>query len=355
MKTKLILSVLFSLIVAIFSGVGISMIFEASPMLFVVGIFALSFLPFLQSKGYAFAGVFREIWTGEVVKELTTAEIATFLDGITDYSKYVANVGDEMQVIHLVYMGVLPDVLVNNVTYPIPIQELGQDDIPISLHKFQTKATPVTDDELYALSYDKIAVVKGKHAKAIIIVKNKMAIHALAPTGATAKMPIILTTGGNDGTGRRRLVWEDIVRLKSECDDLEIPEIDRRLVLSTEHANDLLLLDQKFKDQFYNAQSGKPYSQCGFDFFQYVANPYYTVATKAKLAFGAIPGAGTRRATVMFSKERAAKANGWTKMYFSEAKTDTQNQRNLVNFRHNAIVLPTQEDGRGAILSADFE
>jgi hypothetical protein len=168
-------------------------------------------------------------------------------------------------------------------------------------------------------------------------------------------MPIILTTGGNDGTGRRRLVWEDIVRLKSECDDLEIPEIDRRLVLSTEHANDLLLLDQKFKDQFYNAQSGKPYSQCGFDFFQYVANPYYTVATKAKLAFGAIPGAGTRRATVMFSKERAAKANGWTKMYFSEAKTDTQNQRNLVNFRHNAIVLPTQEDGRGAILSADFE
>ena len=125
--------------------------------------------------------------------------------------------------------------------------------------------------------------------------------------------------------------------------------------LDTNHANDLLLLDQKFKEQFYNVASGVPYSALGFEFFQYVANPYFNSATKVKLAYGAIPAVTDRRATIAFSLERAARANGWTKMYFSEAKADTENQRNLVNFRHNAIVLPTREEARGAIISATIE
>ena len=48
---------------------------------------------------------------------------------------------------------------------------------------------------------------------------------------------------------------------------------------------------------------------------------------------------------------RAAKATGWTKMYWSQANTDPLYQRNLLNFRNNFIVLPTYEEGRGAIVS----
>ncbi len=350
--SKLILSILFSAMVSIMGGTGIAMAAGWSPMLVSGIIMATQFIP-QGNLGILMAGVRREVWTGSVKQELSEAENATFLDGIEDYSRYVSAVGDEMQVIHLVYMGVSPDVLINNTTYPIAEQNLGESDIPITLDKYQTKVTPVTDDELYALSYEKITLVKSKHAKAIAIAKFMKAIHALSPSANTANMPVIVTTGADDGTGRKKLVWADIVRFKRQLDKLGIPIVGRRLVLCTDHENDLLELDPKFKDQYYNAESGKPYSRLGFEFHSYVANPYYNPTTLVKLSFGAVPAGTDRQATVFFSVARAAKATGWTKMYYSEASTDPANQRNLVNFRHHFIVLPTQEDSRGAIVSAN--
>jgi hypothetical protein len=351
MKTNLILSILFSLLVSVLGGVGVSMGFGANPLPFVAGIFALSFLP-LNMSGVTTAGVLREVWTEKVVEELSNLEKATFLEGIEDFSRYVSAVGDEAQAIHLVYMGVLPDVLINNTTYPIPEQELGEEDIVITLDKYQTKQTPITDDELYALSYKKIDTVKSKHAKAIARNKIKKAIHALAPAnGTNAAMPVLLTTGDDDGTGRRRLAPADIIQLKKELDDLEIPEEGRRLVLNNDHVNDILSWEQKFLDQYYNYKSGKVSDFFGFEVHDYTGNPYYNPTTKVKLAFGAVPVATDRKASVFFSLERAAKATGWTKLYYSEAKSDPAMQRNMMNFRHHFIVMPTREEARGAIIS----
>lgn len=297
------------------------------------------------------AGVKKEIWTGQVLDYLTTADKDSFLDGIADYSQYVSSVGDEAEAIHLVDMGVMPDVLINNTTYPIPIQALDEADVVIQLDKYQTTATPITDDELYALSYKKMQTVRTRHGQALQISKTGKSIHALSPLGNTDKMPVLITTGGNDGTGRKRLLWEDVLRLKSELDNLEVPEDGRRLVLSKDHENDLISLDQTFKDKFYNRTSGQVFNQLGFDIYSYSRNPYYNPSTKVKLSYGAIPTETDRRATIFFSLHRAAKAIGWMKMYFSEASTDPLNQRNLINFRHNHIVLPTKEEARGAIIS----
>jgi hypothetical protein len=334
-------------------GPELSAALQASPGLVVLGMFAflllVSFIPL--PEGVTMATVYQEVWTGAVKEELSTAEDATFLDGIEDFSRYVAGVGDEMQVIHLVYMGVQPDVLINNTTYPIDSQALGQEDIPISLDKYQTKVTPITDDELYALSYEKIAVVKRKHARAIASAKFQKSIHALGPSGNTADMPVIVTTGADDGTGRKMLTWKDLVTLKRKLDKLQIPKEGRRLVLCQDHLNDLLETNQTFKDQYYESTSGKIYKRLGFEFYDYIANPYYNSSTLAKLSFGATPVAGDYEASVFFSVARAAKATGWTKMYYSEAKSDPDNQQNRVNFRHYYIVMPTQEDSRGAIVS----
>ena len=49
------------------------------------------------------------------------------------------------------------------------MQALEDKDIAIKLDKFQTKATPITDDELYAISYDKTARVKEGHANSIMM------------------------------------------------------------------------------------------------------------------------------------------------------------------------------------------
>ena len=84
---------------------------------------------------------------------------------------------------------------------------------------------------MYALAYDKIALVKDSHAEALAELKIQKAIHALAPSGNTAAMPVLLTTGEDDGTGRRRLVWKDLVDFKKKLDLLHVPAMGRRLVL----------------------------------------------------------------------------------------------------------------------------
>lgn len=351
---KLFNSIIASLLFVVVFGGFLSMCLDVSPLYTMGGLAVVSLgASYFPMSSAALAGVYREVWTGEVLKYLTNAEKDSFFDGIADYSKHVSAVGDEAQAIHLVDMDVLPEVLINNTTYPIPIQEIGQSDVLIQLHKYVTKSTPITDDELYAMSYDKIKTMKNRHAMAINISKFKHGIHALAPATNTAKMPVLVTSGGDDGTGRKMLLWEDVTALKRKCDDLELPEEGRRLVLSADHVNDLCAQDQKFKDQYYNRATGKVFNQLGFEIFDYVGNPYYNPATKAKLSYGAVPTATDRKASVLFSLARAAKASGWTKMYYSESKSDTTNQRNLMNFRHYYIVLPTKEEARGAIVSAN--
>ena len=120
------------------------------------------------------------------------------MDGIPDQSSIVEN-----DVIHLVDVGVDPEVLVNNTTYPIEIQELDDKDIAIKLDKFQTKVTPITDDELYAISYDKMQRVKESHSNSINDAKFAKAAHSFCAKNNTATTPVLKTTGPKvEGTNR---------------------------------------------------------------------------------------------------------------------------------------------------------
>lgn len=305
-------------------------------------------LPGFMPAGCAFSGVLTEVWTGEMIKALRSGDKASFLDGLPDYSQYAEN-----DVIHMVDVGGDPDVLVNNTTYPLDIQEITDTDAVFALDKFQTKATPVTDDELFALSYDKMTSVKERHAQALLVTKFGKSIHALAPDKAAAKTPVLKTTGeveGGTATGRRMLRREDIVLLKKKFDEMQIPTDGRRLVLCSDHVNDLLLQDQKFAEQYYNYTTGKIANLYGFQVYEYVNNPVYKVAG-TKVAFGAVVEANEYQASVAFYDKMTFKATGTTTMYYSEAKTDPLNQRSLVNFRHYYIVLPKKKEAIAAIMS----
>ena len=296
------------------------------------------------------ATVYREVWTGEVIKGFNAGLKDTFLDGVKDYSRYVTG-DEESQVIHSSYFVVEPDVLINNTTYPIPIQELNGEDIPIALDKYQTKVTPITDDELYALSYDKMQNVKESHSNALVKNRLKKAIHAFAPAEDSANTPVLLTSGATVN-GRKRLVWEDLVNLRQAYTDAEIEIEGLRLVLCSDHVNDLLLQDTSFQKSYANFKDGIITNQLGFEIREYSVNPYFDAATKKKLSFGALPTETSSRASVVFPISKVGKASGKTKMYFSEAKTDPQNQRNLINFRNYFIALPLITQGFAAVVSA---
>ena len=245
-------------------------------------------------------------------------------------------------------------MLVNNTTYPLNITSLDDADKPVSLDKFDTEATPVTDDELHAVSYDKMASVQERHREALKEKKREKAIHAIAPDKAEAGKTIVLrTTGEKDAaTLRKRMVPADLIALKAAFDNMGTPAKDRILVLCSDHANDLLLVDQKFREQYnINQTEGKIARLYGFDIYEYNGTPFYTSAGNKK-AFGTTAAATDRQASVAFYCPGMMKANGSVKMYYSEAEKDPLYHRNLVNFRNWGICLPLKADKtRAAIVS----
>ena len=302
---------------------------------------AASFFP-VQS-GILREGVLVELWTGELIKSLREGLNGSWLDGIPDASSVVEN-----DVIHLVDVGVDPDVLVNNTTYPIEIQELEDGDKAISLDKFQTKVTPITDDELYALSYDKMARVKESHGNAINDTKFAKAAHSICASG----IPVVKTSGDVDeATGRKKLTIADLIALKAKLDKKNVPATGRRLVLCPDHVNDLLGVSESFTRQYnLDPVNGRVGRLFGFDIYEYADTPVYS-AEGTKQSLGTAEGSGKFHCSFAFWTGRIFKATGSTKMYFSEAKNDPQNQRNLINFRHMFIALPKKADAMAVLIS----
>ena len=281
------------------------------------------------------AGVFTEVWTGELVKSLRGGLEGSWLDGVPDQSTIVNN-----DVIHLVEVGVDPDVLINNTTYPIPSQALEDKDIAVKLDKFQTKVTPITDDELYAASYDKMARVKESHANALNDSKFTKAAHALCAQQDSAKTPVLKTT--------------DVVALKAAMDKLGVPAENRRLVLCPDHVNDLLLVSQTFREQYnIDRATGKVGKLYGFDVYEYANTPLYTQAGKKK-NLGVAAADGEFNCSFAFYTPRVFKATGSTKMYYSEAATDPEYQRNKINFRHYFLCMPKKGDA-GVVMMSGYK
>ena len=324
---------------------GVSPVVGAAGMNAVAAVFGGS-----MPQGVLRAGVYKEIWTGELVKALRGLLEGTWLDGIPDSSSLVNN-----DIIHLVEVGVDPEVLINNTTYPIPLQALDDKDIAIELDKFQTKVTPITDDELYAISYDKMSRVKESHSNAINDAKFAKAAHALCAAKHTATTPVLVTTGERDAdTGRLRLTPADLVRMKAAMDKLKVPADRRRLVLCPDHVNDLLLADQKFKEQYnINQKEGKIGRLYGFDIYEFGNNPLYDTSGNKK-AVGATASAGEFQCSFAFYAQRVFKATGSTKMYYSPAETDPEYQRNKINFRHYFICMFKKADA-GVVMRSGYQ
>lgn len=339
--TGTLVNVLMSIIILFLLGVP-----NAGFWGLIVGIVLPMALGKFLPKGAALEGVYTEVWTGELVKQLRGGMSASWLDGVSDYSAAVNN-----EVVHLVDVGGDPDVLINNTTYPIAAQELEDGDIALGLDKFQTKKTAVSDDQLFAISYDKMGSVIERHGDAITIAKFKKAAHALAPNSNTAKTPVV-PTSGEDDNGRKKCTRKDIIALKRKLDALQVPTAGRRLVLCSDHVNDLLEDDQKFRDQYYNYTTGKIANMYGFEVYEFENCPYFT-KEGTKVPFKNSPSGTDHQASFCFYTKRVFRAQGSTKMYYRDAQTNPDYQQNEVNFRHYYIVLPKKMEAIGAIYSYD--
>ena len=313
----------------------------------------LSMIPKGVPTGALCADVIPEVWTKEFIKALNHADTGTFLEGISDYSRFVK----DGNIIHMIDFDLDPEVLVNNTQYPIPVQEMNNSDIVLSLDKLQTKATPVTDDVVYDIKAELMPHVIEEHRVAIGEYRLDKAIFNFAADANTNATPVIATTGvefdsnavKTDGT-RLRLTRADIIKLKTAFDKMSVPLAGRRLVLCPDHVADLLVGDLAFAQQYQNHTTGAIAKMYGFEIYEFVANPVYT-ANGSRKAYGVAAEQGEYQASVAFHVSRVGKATGERKFYLSRAETDPLYQRNLYNVREYFLAMPKKKEALGVIYS----
>lgn len=307
-------------------------------------------------SGVLNAGLYPELWTGELLDKFRFDK--QWLSLIPRRDDLVKS-----NTIHLVDVGVDPNVLINNTTYPIAKAQRTDADIALTLDKFDTENTRITRDELYNLPYDKEGSVLSQHRLALEDKTATKSAHSIAPAsgkadGTTPNTPIVLTTGAADGrtNARKMLTPKDIINAKEALDMLDIPMAGRVLLLDFLHLNDLLNMDEKFRQQWINMPQGTLMTQMyGFTIAQNFRAPVYTVAsgTYTKAAFGAASAPTTdQRASLFFYAPRAVQAVGTAEMFYRDASIDPENRETTVGFRIYQMCLQKKAQGFGAIVSA---
>lgn len=304
--------------------------------------------------------LYPELWRTRVAKLLSFTDSAPWLDGIEEIDTEVIEMGSgsasEQNLIHIPLENFDVEVLLNNSSYPLAEQAFTDDEAVVKLDKWETKVTTLSDDQVMGASYKRIDNITRPHTRALLENKFTKAIHALAPAADSTDTPVIKTTGALNN-GRRQFTYEDLVALKRACDAAKMSKVDRRLVLSSDHWNDLLLDRDRFANQLNNIAEGEVAPKiAGFKIYQYDANPYFhdDTGTLTRTAYGAVVTPGTDfQASVVFDGGNVAKKNGLTKQYYSPASATPKNPVNELNYRHYFMTLPIRQKFMAAIIDAD--
>lgn len=274
----------------------------------------------------------------------------SWLSAIPAKNNWVSN-----DVIKVPRRGAAPTVLINNAVYPVATNNRTDDFISLSLNKYDTENTAVTDDELYALAYEKLNDVQLQHRETLEDKTAAHALHALAVSVEGAATPVLVTTGANDGTGRKRLITADLITLWKKLGDMNVPLQGRIIVLSTEHAADLMAEDsarsRSWGADFQNGASGV--NHAGFQLWVTTANPRYAKdagnANKwTRQAFEAVTG---QPGSVVIFTPNAVKATGSVKRYAVDAANNPTTRQNVIGFRLWFVAVGIKDEGFAAIVS----
>lgn len=284
----------------------------------------------------------KQIWISQIMEKFYPE--ASFLNYAKDMTENV-----DFDKINLADCGFDPDVLVNNTTYPIAVVERSDTPLSIELDLFETENTLVRSPEAVELAYNKLESVIYGHRMALRSKTGQKAAHAFAPSSDTVNTPVLITTGDNNGEGFKRLIPEDILRLKKKYDLLDVPYDNRYLVLDPNHVEDLILFDLKAFKDITDFKDGQPNRFAGFNILQYTKTPKYNVNTKVKLPWGAVADANTTFASFSFSSEEVMKADGTVNMF--ERINDPELRATIVGFDKRFIALPIRNKAIGAIIA----
>lgn len=264
--------------------------------------------------------------------------------------------------------GVHKNKLINNVEFRVnntqrfTAKSMNGGSLFVPWSKFDTTPTSCTDAEVRALSFDKRAAIRVKHNEAFQLGMRDYVLHKLAPEDATNKdMPVILTTGAADASGRKRLCYEDLVNFATSIKLMNLPDSNGiQVILSPQHMGDLLLdkeaakffLDRTF---YVDPKTGKPKGFMGLNFYENNDTPYYKIADKTKVAQGTKITAEHTHASTWYYAPNTFYHIDSVKSLYSPAETDTKSADPTSEYRTQTygIVDIIEDFGIGAFISTN--
>jgi hypothetical protein len=250
--------------------------------------------------------------------------------------------------------------LVDNSVDLVPASMTG-DKVFVEWERYDTTPTSVSDDEIRYLNYDKRNAVRVKHTEAFKMGIRDHVMWKLAPeTSNIAGMPVMLTTGANDGSGRKRLTFADLIKYLELVKLLNLPdESQYNLVLNPKHATDLIIDRDSApyfanKEIFFNMQTGAVKSVMGFNFFENNAAVAYD-STGAKKAMGSTLVAGDQAASLFFYAPNSLYHIDNVKILYKPEYIDTRSASPTSEFRIQTYGLVDRvvDYGFGAIVSGN--
>jgi len=273
------------------------------------------------------AGLQKEIWLDILMENFYPND--SFLSKSRDMSSFV-----EYNKLNLAEIGVDPNVLVDNTSYPIPISQRSDVPLELPLSTLDTENTLVRNVEEMESAYDKMASVVRQHQNSLRSKAAQLAAYNWAPSKQDAFNAVLAATGANGA-----LSFSDIIKLAGFYDDMDAPKEGRVLVLCPKHRRDLMAEDMKLYKMIFT--DGTLYD---FQIFSFSKNPTYTSAG-VRNAFGA---AGNI-ASIAYHRDEVMRADGTVDM-FSKLR-DPEQRGDIVGFQKRFAALSIRKKHSGAIYS----
>lgn len=260
--------------------------------------------------------------------------------------------------------GVHFNKIVNNVGFYVnkdsdftPKQMNGQKGF-VPFDKLDTDPTEITDKELRGLPFNKESEVKTEQMNSFKIGVRDYVMHKLAPEKNEDKMPIIRTTGDDDGTGRLRMTYKDLVGYFTMLDRLNLHDSKSwYMILNSYHRGDLWhdrASTNNYRDLVIDTTTGTIKSLGKIKFFENNHAPLYNASGELK-SLGAQAVSGDQQGSVFFYAPNTAYHIEKIEVLAKPRKTDTRSKDPKSEIRLHSYGLCDKklENGFGAIVSAN--
>lgn len=324
------------LVIAMFAILLSPILHFAPPVIFCVLVIAGLALRIVrkQSGMSLFEGLAPEVWIPLVQENFYPN--ASFLNGAQDMSSLVDN-----DAINFAEAGADPEVLKNNVAFPINATVAEDTPGRIVLDTYDTVSTIVRNAVAIELAYDQRTLYANKHKKALVKRLGRDAAFSYAPAeDDAAKFNKVMALAANDS------IIDAIIDMQAHFNNVDVDGTERNLVLNGDHLAKIAKEDKVL----YKGMMAEPGSIFyGFKIWSYSQNPLYITATGVKAAFGVAYNAGLhKKSSFAFLGSEVMKAQGTFDM-FSHLK-DPDIKGDKFNFQMRGLVGSLRGKYAGAIL-----